>query len=97
MTIRFHPDAEQEYHEAASWYAEQRPGLDADFLLCVDEAFQRIRCHPGMYPIVYHQKRRAVVRRFPYSIYYEVGENELRILSVFHSSRNPEIWQSRIL
>ncbi len=62
-----------------------------------DEAVEVVRRNPEMYPKVHFQKRRAIVRRFPYCIYYEFEENELRILSVFHSSRNPETWQSRML
>lgn len=97
MNIHFHPEAEHEYHEAAQWYGQQRFGLDAEFLTCVDETLQRIVRHPEMYPVVHNQKRRAVVRRFPYAIFFERGENELRILSIFHSRRNPEIWKSRTL
>ena len=42
MGIRFHPDADAELAEARQWYAHQRKGLDAEFMLCVEEALQRI-------------------------------------------------------
>ncbi len=95
--VRFHPEAEQEYLDAARWYNDQKSGLNASFILCVDEALQRILRHPEMYSAVYHEKRRAAVKRFPYSIFYKIGKGEVRILSVFHSSRNPSVWQSRSL
>jgi plasmid stabilization system protein ParE len=94
--IRFRPEAELEYFEAQQWYRERREGLDLDFVECVDEVLQNIRRNPHMYPIRLRHLRRAVVRRFPYSIYYEVTSTRIKIFAVFHSSRNPRVLQSRL-
>lgn len=40
------PEAEEDLVEAKAWYDGQRRGLGGDFLLCVEEAFDRIRCIP---------------------------------------------------
>ena len=48
-----------------------------------------------MFPFVLRNARKAVVRRFPYTVYYEIGEREIVILAVFHAKRNPEHWQKR--
>jgi plasmid stabilization system protein ParE len=96
LTIRFRPEADLEYIEAQQWYRERRPGLELEFMECVDEVLQRIRHNPFMYPIRMRHLRRAVVRRFPYSIYYDVTETQIKIFAVFHSSRNPRVLQSRI-
>jgi hypothetical protein len=34
--------------------------------------------------------RRAVMRRFPFAVLYEVNANEIQVVAVFHSRRNPE-------
>ena len=39
--------------------------------------------------------RRGVVRGYPYCIYYREEPTQVRVLSVFHTSRDPTIWQSR--
>jgi hypothetical protein len=35
------------------------------------------------------------VRGFPYCVYYREESSLVRVLSVFHTSRDPSIWQSR--
>ena len=95
MKIRFHPEAEVELHEALQWYSRQRKGLEAEFMLCVDEALQRISRNPELYPVVHRNARRVIVRRFPFVVFYECGEQEIKVLAVFHSRRNPDRWRLR--
>jgi plasmid stabilization system protein ParE len=40
--------------------------------------------------------REAIVRRFPYCVYFRVRHGRLIVLSVFHTSRDPSTWQSRV-
>ena len=96
LSVRFRPEADSEYQEAQQWYREQRPGLEREFTLCVDEAIQRIRRNPQLYPIGYLHLRRAIVRRFPYSIFYAVTEKQIKVFAVFHSRRQLDVLRSRI-
>jgi plasmid stabilization system protein ParE len=95
MFIRFHPEAEREFFDAISWYDHQRKGLGAEFLLCIDESIERIKSNPQMYPVVHKQIRRIVVRRFPFAVFFEDKESEIRIIGIFHSRRDPDYWKSR--
>jgi plasmid stabilization system protein ParE len=92
-TIR--PEAEADLAEARRWYEERRQGLGADFLLCVEDALEKIRRNPAIYPVVYKDVRRAVVRRFPYGVFYRVVGQRIIVLGVFHGRRHPRSWQSR--
>lgn len=96
MIIRFTPDAETELAEAGQWYAHQREGLDLEFMQSIDDALLRIVSNPDVYPIVYRTLRRAVVRRFPFAIFYEVAADEIQVVAVFHSRRDPKSWKSRV-
>ena len=96
MLIRFHPEADKEFHEALVWYSRQRKGLDAEFVMCVDEAIQRISYNPQGYPIVHLHLRKAPVRRFPFLIIYESTKTQIHVIAVFHSRRNPSIWRTRV-
>lgn len=96
MIIRFTPEADAELAEARQWYTRQRENLDTDFMERIDEALSRIVRNPHSYPIVYRTLRRAVVRRFPFAIFYEVIADELRVVAVFHSRRDPDIWKARV-
>jgi plasmid stabilization system protein ParE len=95
LPVRFHQDAEAEFHEAVLWYENQRIGLGPEFVLCIDEAVERIRRGPQGFPVILNEVRRAVVRRFPFAIFFEARPEEIRVLAVFHSRRDPSRWQSR--
>jgi plasmid stabilization system protein ParE len=93
MIIR--PEAEADLVNARDWYERQRVGLGATFLLCVEEVFERIDRTPEIYVAVYQDVRRAFTRRFPYAVYYRIADNEVVVLGIFHTRRDPREWQSR--
>lgn len=96
MVIRFTPEADDEIAEARQWYARQRDNLDAEFMHSIDEALTRIATNPNQYPTVYRTLRRAVVHRFPFAIFYDFATDEIQVVAVFHSRRDPEKWKSRV-
>ena len=96
MIVRFHPDADEELLNSRSWYARKRLGLDAEFMRCVDEAIMRIKRNPRRFPIALRQARKATIKRFPYTLYFEANETEIMVLAVFHAKRDPEIWMQRV-
>jgi plasmid stabilization system protein ParE len=46
--------------------------------------------------LIYQDARRALVRKFPYSIFYIIEEDTIFVIGVFHSKRNPNNWQDRL-
>jgi toxin ParE1/3/4 len=96
MIIRFTPEADAELAEARQWYARQRTDLDVEFVERIDGALSRIVSNPQLYPIIYRTLGRAVVRRFPFAVFYEITADEIRIVAVFHSHRDPKRWRSRV-
>ena len=46
-------------------------------------------------PIVHHDIRRQLLRRFPYGILYRVIQGRVVVLGFFHARRNPRAWRSR--
>ncbi|HVS40460.1 MAG TPA: type II toxin-antitoxin system RelE/ParE family toxin [Gemmataceae bacterium] len=96
LPILFRPAAKAEFDEAADWYKGQRPGLGQAFADQVQQVLDRISVTPRLHAKVLGDVRKAVVRRFPYCVYYREEASCVRILSVFHTSRDPRIWQSRV-
>jgi len=94
--ILLFPEAEADVEGAYHWYERMRDGLGADFLLCVEEALEKISRDPIAYPVVHKDVRRTLIRRFPYGIFYVVEEQEIVVLAVFHGRRDPKQWQSRV-
>jgi toxin ParE1/3/4 len=90
------PEAEEDLADAKTWYDRQRQGLADDFLLCVEEALDRIRRAPEGASEVYPGVRRVVVRRFPYGVFYRVDPDQIAVIAVYHSRRDPKGWQVRV-
>lgn len=91
----FRPEAEIELREAYAWYEAQRPGLGDELLLCVEAAVESARREPARYPCVRGDVRRALTRRFPYSVCFIAEEERLVVLAVFHGRRDPRRWHAR--
>ena len=86
------PEAEADIAEAYRWYEDQQPELGADFLLALDTTFQLIRQNPNLYPKLYKDIRRVLIRRFPYGIFYLEEEDRVVVLAVLHARRDPGQW-----
>jgi plasmid stabilization system protein ParE len=90
------PEAEDDLAEAYGWYERRRIGLGEDFLECVDACIQRIRRHPGLGKPIHQSYRRALVRRFPYAVFYEYENNTIIVYCIFHTARDPTKWRQRL-
>jgi plasmid stabilization system protein ParE len=90
------PEAEQDISEAYDWYEQRRPGLGEEFLGCVDACIQRLCRSPELFAKVYEEYRRALIRRFPYAIFYEYSEKNVTVYCVFHTSQNRSKWRERL-
>lgn len=89
------PEAEKDIAEAAAWYDQQRPGLSLQFRAALDNTFASIEQHPRLYSQVYRSLRRALVRRFPYGVFYTPRVEELVVVAVLHTARSPRLWRGR--
>lgn len=96
MPLIVMPEAEEDIAAAKAWYSQQRAGLGEDFLLCVEEALDRIGLFPQAASEVFPGVRRVVLRRFPYGVFYRVDSEQLAVIAVYDCRRNPRGWQQRI-
>jgi plasmid stabilization system protein ParE len=98
MVKQFHilPEAEQDAADAYGWHEERQPGLGEEFLRCVEACIQSIRRNPEAYSVVHGSYRRALVRRFPYAVFYEYAEDTVTIYAIFHCSQDPQKWRVRL-
>ena len=90
------PEAELDLEDAFLWYESQDIGLGSEFVRAIDNCISMIGRNPLSYSLIYQEARRALVRRFPYSILYLVEEDTVFVIGCFHSKRNPNNWQERL-
>ena len=96
LRIFFRPAAKAEFNDAAEWYEDQQPGLGDDFVARVMQILDTIGDNPERYPIVAEDVHEALVSRFPYCVYFRVKTDRVVVLAVFHTSRDPTVWQKRV-
>lgn len=93
--VRLRREAEQDLLDAARWYEDQRPGLGQQFLDEVAAILSVIAETPLVYPLVHRNARRALIRRFPFGVYYRFENAISTVLAVLHGSRDPRRWKTR--
>ena len=91
------PEAELDVAEGYIWYEKRRIGLGEEFLGSIKACLESVRRRPEMYPLVHESYRRALIRRFPYAVFYEYAQETVTVYSVFHTSRDPDKWRERLL
>lgn len=95
-SITLTPEAEDDADQGYFWYESKRIGLGREFLTAVDACLQSIIRNPKQYQVIYKDYRRAIVQRFPYSIFYEETSTEVVVYAIFNSRQDPEKWQERL-
>lgn len=90
-------EAEGDLNEYYGWHETHRVGLGEEFLSKVDACVSFIRRMPEMHEVVVGSFRRALVRRFPFAIFYEYDGKTVTIYGVFHTSLDPKKWQQRLI
>lgn len=89
-------EAIKETDDAFAWYDEKEPGLGFRFLHDLETTYAAIARRPESFHRVRSGFRRAVMRKFPYAVFFEFDKKLVVVHSVFHCSRNPVEWRSRL-
>jgi toxin ParE1/3/4 len=95
LPVVLRDEAQAEFDEAFDYYEGQRPGLGVDFAERVQEVFDRVGTNPHRYATVFADIRKALVARFPYCVFYRAEAARVQVIAVFHTARDPSIWQGR--
>ena|SRR5207249_3514213 len=89
------PEAQTDIREATRWYEEREVGLGLRFLREIRTSLKHINDNPLRFPIIEKDVRRALVRKFPYSVYFVIESEAIAVIAVFHQHRRPGAWKPR--
>ena len=96
MRLVVTPPALAELHDAAAFYKLK---ANVELGLAFVDEFERtanlVLVNPLLGVVFRSNRRRYILRRFPYSIIYQATAEELRILAVAHHRRRPGYWAQR--
>lgn len=88
-------EAEADVEEAFEYYGSCRTGLGYDFLLCIEASFSLIEKNPNQFKSIHKTIHRALVKRFPYGIFYVIRGNKISVIGAVHARKNPDHWMTR--
>ena len=96
MTLVILPAALAELHDAAAFYAvSANVELGRAFMDEFEHAMNVILASPKIGAIFRRGRRRYLLRRFPYSVIYQLIAEDIRIVAVAHQRRRPNYWVRR--
>ena len=95
MKLEFHPEAELELIEAAVYYERQVPGLGERFEREIRRVTDLLLTQPEIGIPADQNLRKFILTRFPFTLYYAVAGDVLRIEAVAHQYRRPGYWKVR--
>ncbi len=93
--VLFHPEAQAEYDAALAWYQSRSMSAATRFEDEVERVLGLIAASPEMFPLYDDAHRFAVLRRYPYSVVYQVQSGQVYVVALAHSSRSAGYWQDR--
>jgi toxin ParE1/3/4 len=95
LIVRLLLEAADEFDAATDWYEAHELGLGSAFRTAVRSTFSAISENPRRFPHAVRDYRRAVVRRFPYSVFFTVEADGIVVVAVLHGSRDPRVLAKR--
>jgi plasmid stabilization system protein ParE len=91
----YHPEVLSEVDEAFAWYEQQRTGLGERLLTAIRETLDSVQENPRQVGVIHRNVRAALVRRFPYVVYFREESTRIVVIAIQHGRRDPKRWQSR--
>lgn len=87
---------EFDVESAFQWYESEEPGLGFEFLKQLRDCYERLLRIPYGYQELRSGIRRALIKQFPYAVYFSVEDEVVVVLAVMHTARDPAEWQLRV-
>jgi len=95
-TLRFLPEVAKDAISGYVWYEVKTQGLGEEFLRMFYACVSEIPRNPLLYPKVYSEFRRRLLRRFPYAIYFMIKNDQIVVFGLFHCARDPRTIRTKL-
>ena len=88
-SVRYKRAAAAEVTSAISWYAQPEINQTSAFVKDIQRTESHLQTHPELYKRVESDVRRAVLRRFPYSLFFLIEGDQVVVLAFMHQHQRP--------
>ncbi len=96
-TLHIFKAALDDLQDALDWYDSQSTGLEQRFSKDINDRLSFISNHPEASPVRAEGFRGALLKKFPYTIYYDFDEhrNVVDVAAVLHNKRDRSVLGER--
>jgi toxin ParE1/3/4 len=95
IPVALHSAAFEELQEAVLFYEERSPGLGVELVAEVERGLRAL-CELPEQGSAQSGVRRFVLRRFPFTLVYNISAERVTVLAVMHQRRRPGYWKPRL-
>jgi plasmid stabilization system protein ParE len=88
-------EAEFEIDEAFLRYEALSPGLGVRFEADLERTLSYVSERPKMYPFVEGNLHRALLKDFPYGVFYREADEAIFVVAVFGQPQDSALWSTR--
>ena len=89
-TLEIKEEADLEIRDAYLYYESKQIGLGEKFLNQLEKYLEKITDNPKHFEVKKRNYREAYIRKFPYTIIYEIEGINVVVYSVFNALQNPD-------
>lgn len=90
MKVKLTRAARDHLRGSYRFYEQQADGLGSYFLDSIMADIDSLQIHAGIHAIAFEHYHRKIGSRFPWSIYYRIQDNEIRVRAVLDDRSNRE-------
>lgn len=94
--IEFLPEAREEFLAAALFYDMNSPKLGQELAAEVERILAMVIEHREIGLATAQSCRRVILRRFPFSVFYQIRGDVTYVVALAHQHRNPGYWRARV-
>lgn len=95
MDLELTSSAELDAAQAALTYEIEKLGLGSTFEEELDAVLARVAEGPQQFPVIDSDIRRALLKRFPFGVFFVVLPDKVSVIAVLHLHRHPDTWKQR--
>jgi len=95
-TIQILGAARRDLMAGHRFYEQQAEGIGRYFLDSLYSDIESLQISAGVHAVCFGRYHRLLSKRFPWSVYYRIEGDEIRIYAILDNRRDPDLIRNRL-
>ncbi len=93
--LRINHFAQEDIQQTIDFYDNIQSGLGKEFWLELRQKLLAIEQNPKQFPKIIDFIKKAVLKRFPFNVFFVEKDDIINVFAVIHFSRSSKVWENR--